>query len=273
MSLCGQNFPKGGAVLTTKTNVEFSLSAELPPEWTHLIPNEEWRVFNQALTTLKSYDIPFALAGAFGLAHYTKRLRDTKDLDFIILPEDRSRVIELLNEIGFSDYYDLLPYDRAWIYRSHKDGLIVDVIWAMANQRAQVDEAWFHSAPVINIHDEAIHIIPVEYLLWMKIYVLQKDRSDWLDLVNLLYASVEKIDWDLLIEKLDQDLPLLTSLMQVFDWVCPRRAQLIPSTIRNQFHLPWSEKSTKDFLLERIRLLDSRPWFAALQPVDKLLQI
>jgi hypothetical protein len=249
------------------------LPARIIPEWTRLIAKEEWFLFHKALSCLQQAKIPFVLSGAFGLAHYTGRLRNTKDLDLCILPSDRDRAMDCLLSSGFQDYFSKLPYDRQWIYRSYQKDLILDLIWAMANQRAQVDESWFHSASTTQIQGTEAQVLPPEYILWMKLYVLQKDRSDWLDLINLLFASVEKFDWDLLIEKVDDDLPLLTGFMQIFDWICPHRAQIIPSTVRNQFQLPWKKSSTEDFIPSRVQLLDSRPWFAALQPADKLLQI
>ena len=52
------------------------------------------------------------------------------------------------NRCGMNDYYDVVPYDRAWIYRAHLDGVIVDTIWAMANKRSQVDEVWLNGPHV-----------------------------------------------------------------------------------------------------------------------------
>jgi hypothetical protein len=108
-------------------------------EWTQRIPDDEWAIYHNAINVLRSTGRQFMLAGAFSLASYTGLWRNTKDLDFYVLPEDRDACIEALTHAGFADYYTTLPYVQHWIYRAHKGDCIVDIIWAMANQRAQVE--------------------------------------------------------------------------------------------------------------------------------------
>jgi hypothetical protein len=100
------------------------------------------------------------LGGGFALASFTGRWRDTKDIDFYIHPRDRDRVIEALSQAGFEDYYPKLPYDRKWIYRSVQSDVIVDIIWSMANQRAQVDDLWFQRAGALDLRAQHLLVIP-----------------------------------------------------------------------------------------------------------------
>ena len=95
--------------------------------------------------------IPFAIGGAFAVATYTGSWRNTKDLDLYVLPESRDRMIGLLTRLGLEDYYQTLAYDRWWIYRATADDTIVDLIWAMANHRAQIDELWM-SGPEVELN-------------------------------------------------------------------------------------------------------------------------
>jgi hypothetical protein len=67
-----------------------------PSPWTELIPAEEWQVYEAVLEAARKAELPFLLRGAFGLAAYTGRWRNTKDLDLFILAQDRERGIELL---------------------------------------------------------------------------------------------------------------------------------------------------------------------------------
>src|SRR5262245_12798887 len=50
--------------------------------WTEHIPDEEWAIYERAIGAIRKTGRPFMLAGAFGLAAYTGRWRNTKDIDF-----------------------------------------------------------------------------------------------------------------------------------------------------------------------------------------------
>jgi predicted nucleotidyltransferase len=202
------------------------------------------------------------LGGGFAMASYTGRWRNTKDIDFYIRHEDREKVVEALSKAGFTDYFDQLAYDRNWIYRSTRDGVIVDNIWAMANQRAQVDEHWFEHAPEIAIHGERLKVVPLEEFVWCKLYILQRDHCDWTDVMNVLFAAGTRMNWDRLLGRLEDDWPLLKALLTVYGWVCPRRARLLPDGLRRKLKLAAPEIPRRN-KRDRIRLLDSRAWFAA----------
>ncbi len=248
--------PPSGAVARARKN-----KRPMPHlAWTERIPDNEWAIYERAISALRKTGRPFMLAGAFSLATYTGRWRNTKDIDFYVLPEDREPIIEALTRAGFADYYEKLPYVRHWIYRSFRDDCIVDIIWAMANQRAQVDEHWFERATEVCVHNEKLLVVPAEELLWCKLYVLQKDRCDWPDIFNLICAVDGKMDWDHLMDRLGGDLPLLIGLLSVYCWLCPGSDLKLPRELRaalppcaqanghaeNQCHIDW---------------LDTRPWF------------
>ena len=244
------------------------------PTWATIIPDDQWAIYLQAIGATRQTGVPFVLGGAFGLAGYTGRWRNTKDLDFFVLPSDKDRVIEALTRIGFVDYYPTLAYDRGWIYRAVRDDVLVDTIWQTPNRRAVVDEHWFQRARQVTLRDEQLKVLPAEELLAIKLYIVQRDRCDWPDLINLLYATCHELDWAHVIERLQAETALLAGLLNVFNWVAPARAAQIPGWVREKYHLvdPTAEEKALD-LQERVALLDSRPWFAALQPRDKPMQL
>ena len=145
-------------------------------EWADAISSEQWKVYRRAIQVLRDAGIRFLLGGGFALATYTGRWRNTKDIDFYILKRDREATVRALTEAGFADYFAQLPYDRKWIYRSSKSGVIVDIIWAMANQRAEVDEHWFETARHATVRGEPLRVVPMEEFVWCKLYILQRDR-------------------------------------------------------------------------------------------------
>ena len=119
--------------------------------WSQLIPDAEWEIYQGVIDDAIARGIPFALGGAFALATYTGCWRNTKDIDLYVPPEHRDAMIEILNHRGFSDLFDseavrpLVDLSRDARRRS-----IVDVIWAMANHRQQIDELWM-SGPEVEI--------------------------------------------------------------------------------------------------------------------------
>jgi len=213
------------------------------------------------------------LGGGFALAAYIDRWRNTKDIDLYILPEQSQHFIDALANAGFVDYYSQLPYDRGWIYRSYREGVIVDLIWSMANRRAQVEESWFQSARSIVIRDEPLQVLPAEELLWCKLYVMQRDHCDWTDVLNLLYASGAWLDWDRLLRRVGHDFAVLRAALTLFSWLCPGRVAQFPAKVRRQFQLPESTLISAQEEQRRPRLIDSRAWFAPFQPDDVPLEV
>ncbi len=244
-----------------------------PMQWADIIPAGQWANYRSAIEAAHKAGIQFLLGGGFGLAVFTGRWRNTKDIDFYILPRDREAMIAALSSMGFVDYFDQRPYDPGWIYRSVRDNIIVDIIWSMANRRAVVDELWFKRAQTVVIRDETIQIVPAEELLWCKLYILQRDHCDWTDIFNLLHAVGPQIEWSHLLERVGSDIPLLQAALTVFTWLCPKRAAALPPRLRQKLCLSKPEKDARECEPDRIRLLDSRNWFAAYQPKDKYLEV
>lgn len=230
-------------------------SEPLKPVWGDSIADEDWMVYEPVLRQAEAQGIRFALGGAFALGVYTHHLRNTKDLDVYVLPSERDRMIEVVTQCGLSDYYERASYDRSWIYRSYSESRIVDIIWAMPNRRTVVDEQWLIRGPLLEIRNFAVRALPIEELFWAKIYVLQRDRCDWPDVLNLMYHSGERVDWHYLLDRMGSDFPLAAAVLTIFRWLSPDRARQLPGWL-------WERIGTEPSGLGgRPHLLDTRPWF------------
>lgn len=214
-----------------------------------LLPKRQWRVYRHVLRSAVGSGIPFALGGAVALGAYTGKFRNTKDIDLYVLPEDRERMIALLTAAGLRDYYSAAPYDREWIYRGTDGHAIVDVIWAMANKRASVDAEWISRAQEVLLDGMTMRILAPEELIWSKLYVMQRERCDWPDILNLLNATRSSVDWEHLKRRVGDDAPLLNGVVSVFSWLSQDSARTEP---------------------QRANLLDSRPWFHGLAGANSL---
>jgi hypothetical protein len=235
---------------------------EIRASWGDRIDPAEWELYRRVIAEARGAGVLFAFGGAFATAVYTGELRNTKDFDFYIYPQDKEAMVSAITRAGLQDLYDSRSYDRAWIYRASAGEVIVDAIWAMANLRAQVDELWLTRGPEVIIHGERIRAIPIEELIWGKLYVLQKERSDWTDVFSLIDARPGSIEWQRLEQRLGQDLPLLAGALSVFSWLAPDRVQEIPKFLWAHLGLATpSSTADPDTARARAALLDSRPWF------------
>jgi hypothetical protein len=241
--------------------------------WAETISEGEWAIYRAAIQALREAGIPFLLGGGFALATFTGRWRDTKDIDFYINPNDREGAVRALVKAGFKDYYQQRRYDRKWIYRSVRSGVIVDIIWAMANQRARVDDLWFERAGSVAIRGEKLAVIPKEEFLWCKLYIMQRDHCDWTDIFNLVYAQGTRVNWRHLIARLEEDVPLLRAMLTVYGWLCPKHALELPGSLWDRLDLARPDANAPPPLRNHIKLLDSRAWFAALQDRRKKLEV
>ena len=235
-------------------------SARTPDE--RFMPDEQWEVYRSVIRRARSRGIQFGLGGAFGYATYTGDWRNTKDLDLFVIPENRDAMIDVLLAEGLEDYYEQARYDRRWIYRGYRADTIVDIIWAMANQRANVDQRWFDAARTVELRGETLLVIAPEELLWQKLYILQRDRCDWPDVLNLIYALGPLLDWEHLLGRLEHDRPLLASMLSLYGWLCPARAQSLPEWLWERLRTPAAaDEDAPEVNAHRVCLLDNRPWF------------
>ncbi len=225
-----------------------------------VIPAEDWAVYHRVIAAAREQAIPFAVGGAFGFAAYSGLWRNTKDLDLYVLPHDRERMIAVVSDCGLADYYGELPYDRRWIYRSHIKDIIVDIIWAMANHRAVVDESWIFGGAEVDIRGERLCAIAAEKVLWNKLYIVQRERCDWPDTLNLIYAHGPALDWEDVLRCLGEDAPLLAGALSMFGWLAPGRAQDLPAWLWGRLGIGRPAPGP-DVDQARVDLIDSRPWF------------
>ena len=248
-------------------------AAPLETPWGALIPEEQWGIFGLGVTALEANGVPFLVHGALALGTYTGRWRNTKDVDVMVRGVDKDRAVKALRSAGFEDYFDRGEYDRSWIFRGFKEDVLFDVIWDLPNHRVAVDEGWFKRAQPIWLRGRLLAAVPAEELIRVKLYVLQRERCDWVDVLNVLASALERIDWRWLVDRMGRDLPLLHAALALFNWMSPNRAAALPGWLREQFALPVIDvEDPAATEVRRVRLFDSRPWFALHQPIDRPLE-
>ena len=249
------------AVENNKNTFAAEIAQPMQLAWDDCVPPDKQAIFRCVLQRAQERGIPFALGGGLAQGAYTGRLRSRKDLDIYVTPTDRAAMVRTVSDCGLTDYFEIKEYVRDWIYRAHSDEIIVDVIWAMANRRAEVDDRWVTAGPTIELFGELVRVIPVEELIWSKLYVLQRDRCDWPDIFNVIYCTASTLDWDHLLNRVAEDQPLVKGVLSIFSWVCPARATAIPRQVWDMLGLPLPRvESDPGGRPSRKDLLDTRPW-------------
>ena len=105
-----------------------------------LIPPHDWELCRPVIRDVIEAGIACGLGGGLAFSYFSCRRRNTKDVDLLVKPQDKDKVVEILTKHGFEDYFDQESYDRSWLYRGYRDGVIFDVIWTLPNHRFEVDD-------------------------------------------------------------------------------------------------------------------------------------
>jgi hypothetical protein len=225
----------------------------------------ERTLFGATLRRLRARRIPILLAGGYVFSHYSGLWRGTKDLDFLVGEADFVRSIEVLQGLGLRDYYEVETYDRSWIYRAYQPTggapLIVDAIYRFPNRVDAVDASWFARGVPGQFAGEAVRFVAPEDLIWMKLFIVQRERCDWPDLLNIIRGQRGQLDWEHLLRRAGEHWRLLGALVDVYDWLSPRERDFIPDGFRAELNrrrlTPEAPRGT------RATFFDSRPWLTA----------
>lgn len=192
------------------------------------------QMYVMALRALSESGIDYMLGGAFAIYYYTNWWRNTHDIDVYMVKDDVQTAARVLDTAGFVDIGEQAEGDREWIYHSCCDSVIVDVIWRFANLENYISRDWLARAPTGRFLGLDVKFIPLEEIVWIKTFVINRHRCDWPDVMRVFRAQCGNLDWDRLLELLDEHWLLLASLIDVFDWQHPDSVGCVPARIRHE---------------------------------------
>jgi hypothetical protein len=134
-----------------------------------------------------------------------------------------------------------------------------------------VDLRWLYGGGEIQVQGLNLHVAPLEEMVWAKLYVLNRERCDWPDVLNMLYFCCGEIDWRHLLNRLGPDAPLLAGVLSVLSWLAPDRMKLLPSWLLEKLRLHGPPPAIPQEELQwRATLLNPRDWFV--WPLEKRLK-
>jgi hypothetical protein len=213
---------------------------------------EASKVYGEVLDALDRADIRYMLGGALALNAYTGIWRDTKDLDVFVPGKTVPRVLEVLEEADFETEVT----DPVWLAKARTGELFADVIHASHNGTGPVDESWFENATEIPVLDRRALVIPAEELILSKIFVVAKDRCDVDDVLHVIFATCGELDWDRMLDKIDDHWELLLAYLHLYRYVYPSHTHYLPGRVLKTLFGRYKEESAPEETRFRGTMLD-----------------
>jgi hypothetical protein len=191
-------------------------------------PEDPARTFYlRVVRALRKADAPFLVGGAYALRHYVGIERDTKDFDIFVRREDYDGVMAVLKSTGCSTE---LTYPH-WLGKARCADALVDVIFSSGNGVSLVDDDWFRYAVDAQVFDLPVKLCPPEETIWSKAFVNERERYDGADIMHMLFACAERLDWDRLLRRFGAHWRVLLSHLCMFGFVYPCERARIPEWV------------------------------------------
>lgn len=178
---------------------------------------ESTAFYKEALEMLVASDCQFMLGGAFAMFQYTGIFRDTKDLDIFCKSSEYPRLLKYFADKG----YRTEVTDARWLAKVFHGDYFIDIIFDTVNNICTVDDSWYERATVGEFAAVPVKFIPVEELIWCKIYVQNRERNDNADVNHILLKYGANVDWKILFQRLDTHWHLLLAQLLIFQFVYP----------------------------------------------------
>ncbi len=203
--------------MTTTTRPDEFLSAE-----TRDFYRDAMTVFNRA-------GVPFLVGGAYALQRYTGIERHTKDFDVFVRAEDSGAALDALRDAGFATELTF-PH---WLGKAYQGDNFVDVIFSSGNGVGRVDDEWFANAVDGEVLGMAARLCPVEEVIWQKAFIQERERFDGADIMHLIHARSDDLDWSRLLRRFGSHWRVLLGHLVVFGYVYPGERHRVPEWVMN----------------------------------------
>ena len=180
--------------------------------------------YRAVLRALKAADVEFLIGGTYALARHTAIDRRTKDLDLMIRRRDWSATARALRASGI---YTRLSFPH-WLGKALSGKSQVDIIYSGGNGLTRVDDTWFERAIPARVLGCQVQLCAPEELIWSKAFVMERERYDGADVLHLMLAKAETLDWLHLCSRFRGHEAVLLSYVVLFGYVYPGEASRLP---------------------------------------------
>jgi hypothetical protein len=132
-----------------------------------------------------------------------------------------------------------------------------------------VNDSWFERA-----RDDELLGVPVKHcapeeMIWMKAYIMERERFDGADIAHILRCCAAELDWAHLVRRFGPDWRVLLSHLILFGYIYPGERSQVPAAImedlmtrlRSEARTGGPERLCRGTLLSRQQyLVDVQDW-------------
>jgi len=219
----------------------------------------------RSVAVLRAAEIPFLIGGAYVVEVYAGVSRSTKDFDLYIRP---NHVKAALNALAGAGYETELTFPH-WLAKALYGGDKLDLIFRAGNGLCEVDDSWFERARDGELLGLPVKLCAPEEMIWMKAYIMERERFDGADIAHILRCWAAEMDWPHLVCRFGPDWRVLLSHLVLFGYIYPgERARILLAVmeeliarLRSETKHAGPERLCRGTLLSRQQyLVDVQEW-------------
>jgi len=187
-------------------------------------PNE---FHHRSVAALHAAEVPFLIGGAYMVEVSGGVSRSTKDFDLYVRPNHVEVALRALTRAG---YKTELTFPH-WLAKATYDGDMLDLIFRAGNGLCEVDDSWFDRGRDDELLGVPVKLCAPEEMIWMKAYIMERERFDGADIAHILRCCASDIDWPHLVRRFGADWRVLLSHLVLFGYIYPGERARIPEAI------------------------------------------
>lgn len=215
--------------------------------------------YRETMRILDAAHVPFLVGGAYALRACTGIERDTKDFDVFIRATDVERALEAFRGEG---YEAELTFPH-WLAKVKCGSDCLDLIFRSGNGICEVDNSWFTRARDENVLGRSAKLTAAEETIWLKCYIMERERFDGADVAHMIHSCAERLDWPHLVRRFGSDWRVLLSHLVLFGFIYPSERNRVPASVMNdllqrtqaELHDAPSDRVCRGTLLSRAQYL------------------
>jgi hypothetical protein len=183
----------------------------------------------RSMAALQDANVPFLIGGSDVVEVYADVSRRSKDFDLYVRPHHIDAAIEALARGGYKTE-KTFPH---WLAKAGRGREYIDPIFRAGNGLCEVDDSWFERAQNDELLGLEVKLCAPEEMIWMKAYIMERERFDGADITHILQSCAEKLDWQHLVHRFGPDWRVLLSHLVLFGYIYPSEHGRIPAAIMN----------------------------------------
>jgi Nucleotidyl transferase of unknown function (DUF2204) len=181
----------------------------------------------RSVAALHAAEVPFLIGGAYMVEVCGGVARSTKDFDLYVRPNHVKAALDALARAG---YKTELTFPH-WLAKAAYERDIVDLIFRAGNGLCEVDDSWFYRARDDELLGVPVKLCAPEEMIWMKAYIMERERFDGADIAHILRCCMAEIDWPHLVRRFGPDWRVLLTHLILFGYIYPGERARIPAAI------------------------------------------